>query len=80
MAALQQGIARPSAPYPGSKWHVRALANNIFELDRVVLELPKLLPPLLLAGFTSNPLILSKDKVPCTLASFRMLIETVSSS
>jgi hypothetical protein len=34
---------------------------------------------LLLPGFTTNPLILSKDKVPCTLASFRTLVETVSS-
>lgn len=28
-----------------------------------------------LYGFTTNPLILSKDQVPCTLASFRTLVE-----
>lgn len=32
---------------------------------------------LLLPGFTTNPLILSKDQVPCTLASFRTLVEKV---
>eukprot|EP00882_Tetradesmus_deserticola_P024235 GHRQ01026477.1.p1 GENE.GHRQ01026477.1~~GHRQ01026477.1.p1 ORF type:complete len:199 (+),score=59.32 GHRQ01026477.1:210-806(+) len=70
--SILKAASRPSADTPRSK---QKGSLRLF-LDSADIGMWEKYQNGSLYGFTTNPLILSKDKVPCTLTSLKKLVET----